>query len=164
MRRSAAPSQLFGNAVKKPRFVPPGASTSHPVAESKPLSPKFGLGNALDKVNTGPHLLVYHPTMFKLAQIINSPLIIPSLLQVQRSLAAPAPIKTGCDVQPKAAQAAPALSRALARVLNASKENEAETENPNTATEECTGDSGAAGKTSRAVYGATPAVVMSMML
>ncbi|XP_053182947.1 DNA repair and recombination protein RAD54B [Scomber japonicus] len=106
MRRSAAPSQLLGNAVKKPRFVPPGASTSHPVAESKPLSPKFGLGNALDKV--------------------------------QRSLAAPAPIKTGCDVQPKAAQAAPALSRALARVLNASKENEAETENPNTATEDNT--------------------------
>uniref|UniRef100_A0A3B5B219 Uncharacterized protein n=1 Tax=Stegastes partitus TaxID=144197 RepID=A0A3B5B219_9TELE len=28
MRRSGAPSQLLGNAMKKPRFVPPGASTS----------------------------------------------------------------------------------------------------------------------------------------
>eukprot|EP00064_Thunnus_orientalis_P003081 superscaffoldBa00000245_g3089 len=106
MRRSGAPSQLLGNAVKKPRFVPPGASTSHLVAASKPLTPKPGLGNALDKV--------------------------------QRSLAAPAPSKTGCDVQPKAAHAAPALSRALSRVLNAtdSKENEDETEYPNTATED----------------------------
>uniref|UniRef100_A0A3Q3VSN0 Uncharacterized protein n=1 Tax=Mola mola TaxID=94237 RepID=A0A3Q3VSN0_MOLML len=32
MRRSGAPSQLFGNAVKKPRFVAPGTSS-----ESKPL-------------------------------------------------------------------------------------------------------------------------------
>uniref|UniRef100_A0A3B4XP62 RAD54 homolog B n=1 Tax=Seriola lalandi dorsalis TaxID=1841481 RepID=A0A3B4XP62_SERLL len=51
MRRSAAPSQLLGNAVKKPRFVPPGASTSSHVAESKPLTPKPGLVNALEKVN-----------------------------------------------------------------------------------------------------------------
>lgn len=51
MRRSAAPSQLLGNAVKKPRFAPPGASTSCLVAESKPLTPKLGLGNALEKVN-----------------------------------------------------------------------------------------------------------------
>ena len=50
MRRSAAPSQVLGNAVKKPRFMPPGASTSCPVDESKPLTPKLGLGNALDKV------------------------------------------------------------------------------------------------------------------
>ena len=48
MRRSGAPSQLLGNAVKKPRFMPPGACTA---AESKPLTPKFGLGNALQKVN-----------------------------------------------------------------------------------------------------------------
>uniref|UniRef100_A0A3P8RT06 RAD54 homolog B n=1 Tax=Amphiprion percula TaxID=161767 RepID=A0A3P8RT06_AMPPE len=41
MRRSGAPSQLLGNAFKKPRFVPPGASTSSPLAESKPLSPKL---------------------------------------------------------------------------------------------------------------------------
>uniref|UniRef100_A0A671UMA3 RAD54 homolog B n=1 Tax=Sparus aurata TaxID=8175 RepID=A0A671UMA3_SPAAU len=33
MRRSGAPSQLLGNAVKKPRFMPPGACTA---AESKP--------------------------------------------------------------------------------------------------------------------------------
>lgn len=51
MRRSGAPSQLSGNAVKKPRFVPPGTSTLCPVAESKPLNPKPGLGNALEKVN-----------------------------------------------------------------------------------------------------------------
>ncbi|XP_027869334.1 DNA repair and recombination protein RAD54B isoform X1 [Xiphophorus couchianus] len=50
MRRSGAPSQLLGNAVKKPRFVPPGASASCPVEESKPLAPKRGLGNALAKV------------------------------------------------------------------------------------------------------------------
>ncbi|XP_062256148.1 DNA repair and recombination protein RAD54B isoform X1 [Platichthys flesus] len=94
MRRSAAPSQLFGNAGKKPRFMPPGASTSCPAALSKPLAPKLGLGNALEKV--------------------------------QRSLSAPAPTKSSCDVQPKAAPAAPALSRALALVLSAteSKEND----------------------------------------
>ncbi|XP_030250104.1 DNA repair and recombination protein RAD54B [Sparus aurata] len=97
MRRSGAPSQLLGNAVKKPRFMPPGACTA---AESKPLTPKFGLVNALQKV--------------------------------QRSLAAPVQSKTDDEVQPKAAQAAPGLSRVLARVLNAtdSKENEAETEHP----------------------------------
>lgn len=55
MRRSAAPSQLLGNAVKKPRFVPPGTSTFCPVAESKPLSPKPDLGNALEKVNSSKH-------------------------------------------------------------------------------------------------------------
>uniref|UniRef100_A0A8C9WY92 RAD54 homolog B n=1 Tax=Sander lucioperca TaxID=283035 RepID=A0A8C9WY92_SANLU len=52
MRRSGAPSQLLGNAVKKPRFMPPGASTSCLVPESKPLSPKLGLGNIF--------LLVFH--------------------------------------------------------------------------------------------------------
>ncbi|XP_033959408.1 DNA repair and recombination protein RAD54B [Pseudochaenichthys georgianus] len=50
MRRSGAPSQLSGNAVKKPRFVSPGASPSFLTAEFKPLSPKLGLGNALEKV------------------------------------------------------------------------------------------------------------------
>ncbi|KAG7475982.1 hypothetical protein JOB18_041996 [Solea senegalensis] len=102
MRRSAAPSQLFGNAVKKPRFVPPGAST---VIDSKLLSPKLGLGNALEKI--------------------------------QKSLAAPVPSTTGGDNQLKAAQPAPALSRALARVLNAteSKENDAKLEYPETDTD-----------------------------
>ncbi|XP_075965753.1 DNA repair and recombination protein RAD54B [Anarhichas minor] len=115
MRRSGAPSQLLGNAVKKPRFVPPGASTSCLVAESKPLTPKLGLGNALEKV--------------------------------QRSLAAPAQSKTVCDVQPKAAQPAPALSRALARVLSAaeSKENEAESEHPDNGSEEHTENNRPAG-------------------
>ncbi|XP_031155038.1 DNA repair and recombination protein RAD54B [Sander lucioperca] len=115
MRRSGAPSQLLGNAVKKPRFMPPGASTSCLVPESKPLSPKLGLGNALEKV--------------------------------QKSLAALAPSKTEYDVQPKAAQPAPALSRALARVLSAaeSKENEAEREYANTGSDEYTEDNRPAG-------------------
>lgn len=51
MRRSGAPSQLLGNAMKKPRFVPPGASTLSSLAESKPLSPKPDLYNALEKVH-----------------------------------------------------------------------------------------------------------------
>uniref|UniRef100_A0A667XB38 RAD54 homolog B n=1 Tax=Myripristis murdjan TaxID=586833 RepID=A0A667XB38_9TELE len=50
MRRSGAPSQLLGNAVKKARFVPPGPSPSCVVADAKPLSPKLSLGNTLDKV------------------------------------------------------------------------------------------------------------------
>ncbi|XP_038146971.1 DNA repair and recombination protein RAD54B [Cyprinodon tularosa] len=51
MRRSGAPSQLLGNAAKKPRFLPPGASALYPVTESKPLVSKHGLENALDKVH-----------------------------------------------------------------------------------------------------------------
>nr|XP_046254713.1 DNA repair and recombination protein RAD54B isoform X2 [Scatophagus argus] len=115
MRRSGAPSQLLGNAVKKPRFVPPAASTSHPVAESKPLMPNVGLDNALEKV--------------------------------QRSLSTPAPSKAKYDVKPRAAQAAPSLSKALARVLSAveSKENEAESEHPNPGLEEYTKDNRPAG-------------------
>ncbi|XP_056299659.1 DNA repair and recombination protein RAD54B isoform X2 [Pseudoliparis swirei] len=110
MRRSGAPSQLSGNALKKPRFMPPGASTSSLVAESKPLSPKLGLSNALEKV--------------------------------QRSLPAPA-----CDVQPKVAQPAPVLSRALARVLSAaeSKEKEAESEHASKGSEEHREDNRPAG-------------------
>lgn len=56
MRRSGAPSQLSGNAVKKPRFVAPAASTSCLIAGFKPLSPKPRLGNALEKVNYSQHL------------------------------------------------------------------------------------------------------------
>lgn len=60
MRRSGAPSQLFGNAVKKPRFVAPGTSS-----ESKPLAPKPGLGNALEKVDYSRHFyLQYDPSVF----------------------------------------------------------------------------------------------------
>ena len=82
MRRSGAPSQLLGNAVKKPRFVPPFASTSLPVAESKPLAPKLGLGNALEKVNyylqhftysvIPQHIDSLHPAFFKYCQILIS--------------------------------------------------------------------------------------------
>ncbi|XP_035989480.1 DNA repair and recombination protein RAD54B [Fundulus heteroclitus] len=99
MRRSGAPSQLFGNAVKKPRFVPPGASASSPAAESKPLASKYGLGNALEKI--------------------------------QRSPPTPAVNKPACGVQAQPGQAAPGLSKALARVLSAteSKENVDETKN-----------------------------------
>ncbi|TMS11401.1 DNA repair and recombination protein RAD54B [Larimichthys crocea] len=115
MRRSGAPSQLLGNASKKPRFVAPGPSSSCLTPESKPLTPKLGLSNALEKV--------------------------------QRSLAAPAQSKTEYEAQPKAAQPATALSKALARVLCAteSKENEAKTEDPNNGSEEYTEDSGPAG-------------------
>ncbi|KAG8010081.1 DNA repair and recombination protein RAD54B [Nibea albiflora] len=111
MRRSGAPSQLLGNASKKPRFVAPGSSSSCLLPESKPLTPKLGLSNALEKV--------------------------------QRSLAAPAQSKTEYEAQPKAAQPATAVSKALARVLCAteSKENEAKTENPDNGSEEYTGDS-----------------------
>ncbi|XP_028325918.1 DNA repair and recombination protein RAD54B [Gouania willdenowi] len=49
MRRSGAPSML-GNAVKKARFMPPGASTSVVTTESNPLVPKRHVSNVLDKV------------------------------------------------------------------------------------------------------------------
>uniref|UniRef100_A0A3Q1H4K0 RAD54 homolog B n=1 Tax=Anabas testudineus TaxID=64144 RepID=A0A3Q1H4K0_ANATE len=63
MRRSGAPSQLSGNAMKKPRFVAPGASTSCVLAGSKPLNPKLGLGNVLDKarVNVYPQVTPESP-------------------------------------------------------------------------------------------------------
>lgn len=75
---------------------------------------------------------------------------LPSILQVQRSLAAPVLSKTDDEVQPKVAQAAPGLSRVLARVLNAvdSKENEAETGHPCTDLDN-TKDIKPAGKTQR---------------
>ncbi|KAM3614108.1 uncharacterized protein V6R79_010340 [Siganus canaliculatus] len=115
MRRSGAPSQLLGNAVKKPRFVPPGASTSCPVTEYKPLTPKLGVGNALEKV--------------------------------QRSLTLSGLKQTESVLQPAAAQAAPGLSRALARVLCAveSKENESEAEDLHAGLEEYTDNNGLAG-------------------
>ncbi|XP_075321567.1 DNA repair and recombination protein RAD54B isoform X3 [Odontesthes bonariensis] len=113
MRRSGAPSQLSGNAVKKPRFVPPSSAFS--LAEFKPLAPKPGLGSALHKV--------------------------------QRSLSAPVVSKTGCNVQSTASHTAPALSRALARVLNAteSKENEAETQYQSPGSGDCGEDDTPAG-------------------
>uniref|UniRef100_H3DLZ1 RAD54 homolog B n=1 Tax=Tetraodon nigroviridis TaxID=99883 RepID=H3DLZ1_TETNG len=50
MRRSGAPSQLSGNATKKPRFLPPASSTVCPSAEPKPLSSKPGSCNTLQKL------------------------------------------------------------------------------------------------------------------
>lgn len=52
----------------------------------------------------------------------------PYVLKVQRNLTAAVVCNAECEVRPKAVQAAPVLSRVLARVLNAteSKENEAE--------------------------------------
>ncbi|XP_061572766.1 DNA repair and recombination protein RAD54B isoform X2 [Cololabis saira] len=110
MRRSAAPSQLWGNAVKKPRFVPPGPSHLSHLAQSKPLVPALGQSDALQKV--------------------------------QRSISAPAVSKTACNVQAKTSQTAPGLSRALARVLNATecKENEAETKGQNPGPGSCVED------------------------
>ncbi|XP_061144177.1 DNA repair and recombination protein RAD54B [Syngnathus typhle] len=100
MRRSAAPSQLRGNAAKKPCFVPPGAASSWTGAEPKTQYPEFGLDNPLNKV--------------------------------QRSLGVPPPNQNAH------VQAAPALSKALSRVLSAteSKENVIETEHPNVASQE----------------------------
>ncbi|KAL0985358.1 hypothetical protein UPYG_G00155900 [Umbra pygmaea] len=105
MRRSGAPSQLFGNMAKKPRFVPPGASLSglpdtpdSTIHEMKPLVPKLALANVLNKV--------------------------------QRSLSAPAlPLTLPVTLSSltKRSPPAPGLPRALARVLSAdSKENGAE--------------------------------------
>ncbi|XP_055760585.1 DNA repair and recombination protein RAD54B isoform X2 [Salvelinus fontinalis] len=119
MRRSGAPSQVFGNMSKKPRFVPPGASLAGPpdppvgtLLEPEPLAPKLALGNVLNKV--------------------------------QRSLSAPAlplalPVRAFSLA--KSSPQAPGLSRALARVLGAadSKKNELEPEDPSF-TEENTGD------------------------
>lgn len=51
MRRSGAPSQLLGNAAKKPRFVPPTASSPNfSSSYSKALSSKQSV-NVLDKIH-----------------------------------------------------------------------------------------------------------------
>lgn len=62
---------------------------------------------------------------------------------MQRNLAAPVLSNTECNVQPKAA---PALSRALARVLGAVESKENEAEHHNNGLEEHTKDNRAAGK------------------
>lgn len=151
MRRSGAPSQLLGNAVKKPRFVPPGASTSFSVADSKPLTPNLGLGNVLDKVSL-EILSIYDPDFRFLLYFAPHFLILWILfplyliLQIQRSLAAPAASNiTEGNVQPKAP---PALSKALARVLSAteSKENEDEAGHQNPGLGDFAEDCKAAGK------------------
>lgn len=136
MRRSGAPSQLLGNAVKKPRFVPPGATFSCPVTcESRPLTSKLGSSNALEKVNYSPHCTSnlipkcsQHPGSFYLTVFFCF-----TSGQVQRSLAAPVLSETEKDVQSQTLSAAPALSSVLTRVLNATecKENEAGPRHPN---------------------------------
>lgn len=71
------------------------------------------------------------------------------MLKVQRNLTAAAVVcNVECEVRPKAVQAAPALSRALALVLNAteSKENEAEEEHSDHDTEESPKDTKLSGK------------------
>lgn len=51
MRRSGAPSQLLGNMVKKPRFVPPAASSPN-LSSSHPKALSFiQSGNVLDKIH-----------------------------------------------------------------------------------------------------------------
>lgn len=71
--------------------------------------------------------------------------------KVQRTLTVPVLFNTECEVRPKAVQApaAPALSRALARVLNAteSKENERKKEHSDTEVEESTKGTKPSGKT-----------------
>lgn len=66
MRRSGAPSQLSGNAMKKPRFLPPASSTFCPLAEPKPLSPKPGLSNTLQKVLFFFFYIIYYMSYFLL--------------------------------------------------------------------------------------------------
>lgn len=150
MRRSGAPSQLSGNAMKKPRFLPPASSTFCPLAEPKPLSPKPALCSTLQKVKYWlyftSYIYVYFFSLFYLWLILfvssHSP-------KVQRTLAVPVVFNTDCEVRPKGVQAAPALSRALARVLNAteSKENEREEEHSDTDVEDCTKGTKPSGKT-----------------
>ena len=83
-------------------------------------------------------------------------------MQVQRSLSAPAPSNTRCDVQPKAAPAAPAVSRALALVLSAteSKENDDNTEYPDTGRTDYAEDKRTAGKTEICGWNITCWIVM----
>lgn len=71
-----------------------------------------------------------------------------TLPKVQRTLTVPILFNTECEVRPKDVQAAPALSRALARVLNAteSKENEREEEHSDTDVEERTKGTKPSGK------------------
>lgn len=71
------------------------------------------------------------------------------LPKVQRTLTVPVLFNTESEVRPKAVQAAPALSRALARVLNAteSKENEREEKHSDTDVEENTKSTKPSGKT-----------------
>ncbi|XP_077432502.1 DNA repair and recombination protein RAD54B isoform X2 [Vanacampus margaritifer] len=78
MRRSAAPSQLRGNAAKKPRFVFPGAISSFNGTESKHQSPKFGLENDLNKVQRSPSA----PTSNKGAFVQASPTVSKALARV----------------------------------------------------------------------------------
>lgn len=69
--------------------------------------------------------------------------------KVQRTLAVPVLLNTECEVRSKDAQAGPALSRALARVLNAteSKENERDEEHSDTDMEESAKSTKPSGKT-----------------
>lgn len=127
MRRSGAPSQLSGNAMKKPRFLPPAPSSSYPSAEPKPLTPKPSLCNTLQKVKYSLYFTCFFLKTFLLMMHYNIPY---HVLKVQRNLPAAAVCNAEREVRPKAVPAAPVLLKALARVLNAteSKENEAEEE------------------------------------
>lgn len=69
--------------------------------------------------------------------------------KVQRTLTVPVLCNTECEVRPKAVQAAPALSTALARVLNAteSKENNRDEQDSDTDVEESAKGTKPSGKT-----------------
>lgn len=71
MRRSGAPSQLLGNAMKKPRFMPPASSSSYTVPEIKPFSPKPGLGNTLEKVTFSLFHSSYFACLFALFYVVH---------------------------------------------------------------------------------------------
>lgn len=84
-----------------------------------------------------------------LSNYIHFPLSSLLFLEIKRSLAAPALSNTENELQPRGLPEAPALSRALARVLSTteSKENEAEAQYPNTALGEYAKDNRSAGTT-----------------
>lgn len=78
--------------------------------------------------------LLKYVLLFFVLLMMNYIFFLLTLPKVQRTLTVPILFNTECEVRPKDVQAAPALSRALARVLNAteSKENEREEEHSDT--------------------------------
>ncbi|KAJ8394571.1 hypothetical protein AAFF_G00043740 [Aldrovandia affinis] len=76
MRRSAAPSQQFGNVAKRPRFVPPGASQSaSPDSRPQPTSqpPQLAACKTLQVLKCLPEQKSEAPILSKaLARILNA--------------------------------------------------------------------------------------------
>ncbi|KAJ8004937.1 hypothetical protein DPEC_G00141470 [Dallia pectoralis] len=138
MRRSGAPSQLFGNMAKKPRFVPPGASLAGPPGASLAGPPGASLAGRHEASLAGPPGASLAGCPDPPVSILpERELLVPKLAlgnvlnKVQKSLSNPSPaLPPALPVKPTliSTPPAPGLSRALARVLGAdSKENVTET-------------------------------------